>query len=143
MKDFENVVKNATNTWKNVYLLHKPSNFLLSISDKDDKDDQEKDEEGNDEEIINFDTIDDEEEQEQEATEEGTEDDEETDPVKIAATIIASLPYSPRKPMTTSSIETSPPRLIVITSDNKNVQSLFSLVYLSTLLTNVISTSST
>ena len=64
MKDIEHVLKNATNTWKNVYLLHKLSDFdfLVSISDKDDEDNEEKNEEGNDEEAIHFDTIDDEEE---------------------------------------------------------------------------------
>ena len=62
MKDVEHVVKNSTNTWKNVYLLHKSSDFPINISDKDEEDDQEKDEEGNDEEIIHFNNIDDEEE---------------------------------------------------------------------------------
>ena len=41
MKDIEHVVKNTTNTWKNVYLLHKLSDFIVSISDKDDEDNQE------------------------------------------------------------------------------------------------------
>ena len=62
MKVIEHVVRNATNTWKNVYLLHKPSDFSFSICDKDDEDDQEKDEEGNDEETMHFDTTNDEDE---------------------------------------------------------------------------------
>ena len=44
MKDIEHVVKNATNTWRNVYHLHKPSKFLVEVKDDDD-DDEDKDEE--------------------------------------------------------------------------------------------------
>ena len=62
MNDIEHVVKNAKNTWKNVYLLHKLSDFPIKISDKDDEDDQEKHEKGNDEEKTHFDNIEDEEE---------------------------------------------------------------------------------
>ena len=93
MKDIEHVVKNATNTWKNVYLLHKPINSFVSISDKDDDDKEEK----YDVEVTHFDNIDDEEEQKQEATEEETHNVEEIDLVKIVAVIIASLSQSPRK----------------------------------------------
>ena len=54
MIDIDHVVKKERNIWKNVYLLHKPSDFLVSISDKNDENNQEKDEEGNDEEITHF-----------------------------------------------------------------------------------------
>ncbi len=63
LKEIEHVVKNATNTWKNIYLLHKLSAFPKSISDKDDEDEQEKDEEKDDEEkdeVTHFDNVDDE-----------------------------------------------------------------------------------
>ena len=71
LNDIEHVVKNATNTWNNIYLLHKLSDFVVSVSDKDDDDDQEeKDKEKDDEEVTHFDNIDDEEEQGQEAAKE-------------------------------------------------------------------------
>ena len=34
MKNIENFVKNARNTWKNVYLLHKMDDFSVTISKK-------------------------------------------------------------------------------------------------------------
>ena len=55
MKDIEHVVKNATNTWKNVYLLHKTSDFIVNVNDEDDDDKEEKDEEENVEEVTHFD----------------------------------------------------------------------------------------
>ena len=143
MKYIEHVVKNATNTWKNVYLLHKLSDFVVNINENDDEDDQEKDEEENDEETTHFDTSDYEEEQEQDATEEGTHDVEETNPIKIAVVVIASLPHSPRKIVTTSSIEITSTGLIVTTNDNTHIQPIFAPVQLSTSLTHVSSTSST
>ena len=64
LNDIEHIVKNTTNTWKNVYLLHKPSDFVVSVSDKE-GDDDEKTEDGEDdmEEVTHFDTVDDKEEQ--------------------------------------------------------------------------------
>ena len=56
MKDIEYDVKNATNTWKNVYHLHKPSDFLVDVKDDDD-DNDEKDEE-DDEGTTHFVTVD-------------------------------------------------------------------------------------
>ena len=44
MKDIQHVVKNATNTWINVYNLHQPSDFLVDVNDDDD-DENDKDEE--------------------------------------------------------------------------------------------------
>jgi Na+-transporting methylmalonyl-CoA/oxaloacetate decarboxylase gamma subunit len=140
LKEIEHVVKNATNTWKNVYLIHKLSDFLVSISDKDDEDDQEIDEEKIDEEIIDFDNIDDEEEHEQEATKEGTQDVEETDPSKIATIVIASLRHSPRKTVTTSSTKTTSAGLIVSITASTSIQSIFALVHLSISLTEVSNT---
>ena len=42
MKDIEHVVRNATNTWKNVYLLHKLSDFPVNVNDDDDNDDEQE-----------------------------------------------------------------------------------------------------
>ena len=52
LKEIEHVVKNATNTWKNVYLLHKLRNFAINVNYDDDK--EEKDEEKYDEEVTHF-----------------------------------------------------------------------------------------
>ena len=140
MKDIEHVVKNATNTWKNIYLLHKPSDFPIIV---DDNNDDDKDEEGDDEETTNFVTIDYEDYKEQEATKKETQDDEEIDLVKIATIVIASLPHSPRKLVTTSSTDTALTRLTVTISVNTNAQSLFAPIQLSTSLIEMTSTSST
>ena len=111
MKYIEHVVKNAKSTWKKVYLLRKMDDFSATISEKDDDDEKEKnDREENDEETTHFDNIDNEEEREKEAPEEETQDIEENDPIKIVAVVIASLPYSPRKVLTTSSMETASAR---------------------------------
>lgn len=128
LKEIEHVVKNKMNTWKNVYLLHKLSNFPVSLSDKDDEDDQEKDEEKIDEEITHFNNIDGEEEQEKEATKEGTQDVEETDPVKIVATFVTSLPHSPRKIVTKSSTKIASVGLIVSNTASTSIQSIFARV---------------
>ena len=61
MKDIEHVVRNTTNTWKNVYVFRKLSDFLVNVNDEDDDDKGQKDEEENDEEETHFDNIDDEE----------------------------------------------------------------------------------
>ena len=123
MKDIEHVVRNVTNTWKNIYLLHKPSDYPVNV---DDNNDDDKDEEGDDEETTNFVTIDYEDYKEKEATKKETQDDEEIDLVKIATIVIASLPHSPRKLVTTSSAKATSIGLIVTTSVNTNFQSLFS-----------------
>ena len=60
-------------------------------------------------------------EKKEEATEEETQDDKETNLVKIVVVVIASLPHSPSKPVTTSSEEIASIGLIVTTSVNKNV----------------------
>ena len=36
LNDIEHIEKNATNTWKNIYHLHKLSDFLVHVSDKED-----------------------------------------------------------------------------------------------------------
>ena len=46
MKNVESVVKNATNVWKYVYHLHKPTEDPVEIKD-DDSDKEEDDEEDN------------------------------------------------------------------------------------------------
>lgn len=38
LNEIEHVVKNATNTWKNVNLIHRMRNFVVSESDEDDDD---------------------------------------------------------------------------------------------------------
>ena len=43
MKNIEDVVRNENNIWKNIYLLHKKSDFPVQVDDKDDE--EEKDEE--------------------------------------------------------------------------------------------------
>ena len=48
LKDIEHVVRNFTGMWKNVYHLHKQSNFLVEVKD-DDSDDEEEE--------TNFETI--------------------------------------------------------------------------------------
>ena len=122
LKDIENVVKNAIGMWKNVYLLHKKSDFPVEV-----KDDDSYDEEGGKNfETIQFDNEEIEEDKEKEAIEEVKEDDEETDPMRIAVEFIASLPHSQRKLVATSSSEIASMNLIVTIVDTSNVQSLFS-----------------
>ena len=53
VKDIEHTVRNATNTWKNIYHLHKPSDFPVNVND-DDNDDEDKDEEGDGKESTHF-----------------------------------------------------------------------------------------
>ena len=55
MKDIEYVVRNSMNTWRNVFHLHKLSEYPIEI--KDDDDDSDKDED-NDEDSTQFVTID-------------------------------------------------------------------------------------
>ena len=43
MKYIEHVVRNAKNTWKNIYLLHKLGDFIVNVNDDDNDNDQEKD----------------------------------------------------------------------------------------------------
>ena len=125
MKDIEYVVKNATNIWRNVFHLQKPSEYPIEIKDDDD-DDSDKDED-NDEDSTQFVTIDavdyqelmkdDEEEKEEEATEEAKEDEEETNQMKIVVAVISSVPYSPEKLATSSSSEIALASLIVTKID--------------------------
>lgn len=64
LNGIEHVIKNSTNTWKNIYLIHKPSDFVVNISNKDKGDDeQEKDEEIDNEESTLFENVDDNEEE--------------------------------------------------------------------------------
>ena len=119
MKDIEYVVRNITNTQRNVYHLQKPSEHPMEIKDDDEDSTQFF--------MIDYQEImkDDEEEKEKEATKEEKEDDEETNLVKIAIAIIASLPHSPAKPTITSSLEIASKSMIVATTDTSNFQSLF------------------
>lgn len=145
VNDIEHVVRNATNTWKIIYNLHKKSDFFVNVSDKEDDGENEKEEENDDEEVTNYDNIDDE-EQEQEATEEILPDiqsSKETNPKKIIEIVIASLPHSLRKELKTSSSEKATTKLYVSNTANPSTQTIFAPIELSTSLTKVTSTSST
>ena len=113
MKDIEHVVKNTTNTWKNIYLLHKKSDFPIYVSDNDEEDDGE----GEKEEEIEKVTLDDgEEEQEQKATEEELSElqsIEETGPKKIAIVVIDSLPHSSSESLKISSLKKATIELVL------------------------------
>ncbi len=122
IKDIERIVKDAIEEWKGIYHLHNPSDHPSEIKDdeEDDNDDEEV-EEGND--SITMDVIDEdleelmkdkEEEMEEEAKEE---DKEEDDLVKIAVVVIASLPHSPPKRVTSSRLESASAGLIASTSN--------------------------
>ena len=81
LKDIEHVVKNTIGMWKNVYHLHKQSDFLVEVKD----DDSDNEEEGKNSKPIKFDNEEIEEDIEEEATREVKEDDEEIDPMRIVA----------------------------------------------------------
>ena len=53
MKDIEYVVRNATNMWRNVFHLHKLSEYLVEIKDDDD-DDSDKDEDSTQFVIVHY-----------------------------------------------------------------------------------------
>ena len=124
IKDIERIVKDATNVWKGIYHLHKPSDHPVEIKDDDDDEDYEEGKNS-----ITMDVIDEdlqelmkEKEEEEEVEEAVEEDKEEDDPVKIAAAVIASLPHSPPKPIT-STMETTSTSEIVSTSATSIAQS--------------------
>ena len=144
LNDIEHVVRNATNTWKNIYLLHKPSDFVVSVSEKDgDDDEQKEDEEIDDEEVTHFDNVDDEEEQGQEATKEDVQETKAIDPTKIAIVVIVSLPHSSRKVMKTSSSKKTSVGLIMVKIVDTSTQTIFAPIQLNTTLNEVSSASST
>ena len=134
VKDIDHVVKDATNMWKNIYHLHKPSENLVEINDDDDDSDKDEDNEEDNTPSITIDAEeyqdlmkDDEEEKEDEDEEEikEQEEEEESDLVRIATKVIASLPHSLVKTATSSSMETTSASLIVTTRNASSVQSLF------------------
>lgn len=43
MKDIESMVKSTTTTWKKIYNLQQSSDFIIHVSEKDDKEDDEED----------------------------------------------------------------------------------------------------
>ena len=96
MKDIEYLVKNATNTWRNVFHLHKLSEYPMEIKDNDD-DESDKDED-NKEDSTQFVMVD-----YQELMKDDDEEDEERDLVKIVATVISSFPQFLEKLVTSSS----------------------------------------
>lgn len=115
VKDIEDVVKDATSMWKNVYHLHKSSENLVEINDYDDSDKDEDNEEDNTpcvtidvedyQELMKNDEEGKEDEVEEEAKKEEEEEEEESDLVRIAIEVIASLPHSSPKTTTSSSME--------------------------------------
>lgn len=144
IKDIESVVKTTTTTWKNIYNLHQLGDHVVHIDDKDDEDDKDDDDEEDVE--TKDDVIMDDEEQEHEATEENLpkiQSIEETDPKKIVVAIMASFPHSPRKFLMPSSSEKVSTKLVVATTATPCTQPIFAPMQLSTILTEVISTSST
>ena len=42
LEDIEYVVKTTTTTWKSIYQLHQPSDFVVHVDDKDDEDEEEE-----------------------------------------------------------------------------------------------------
>ena len=105
MKNIESVVKHAIDIWRDVFHLNKTTNETIEIKD-DDSDDEDDNiplvpvTEGEMQELM-------EEKEEEEKEEEAKEEDkDEEDPVIIAAEVIAYVPHSPPKTVT-SSMETT------------------------------------
>lgn len=127
VKDIEHVVKDAIDIWKNVYHLHKPSEFPIDIKDGDDDSDDEEDNTS----YVTFNAEDyqalkdDKAEKDEEIDEEDKEGDEENDPVMIVTQVIASLPHSPRKTATSYGMETDSTSVIVTSKDISSTQSPF------------------
>ena len=124
MKNIESVVKHASDVWKDVYHLRKPSEETVEIKDDDSSDNDEDD----------FDNIPSvtvtlgevhaliEEKEEEEKKEEALEEEkDEDDPVRIVAKAIASLPYTP--PNTITSVESTSTSEIVSTIATSFTQS--------------------
>lgn len=101
--------------------MHKQSDFPVDVKD-DENDDKEEE---NYTKPTHFDNEEVEEDKEEKGTKEDKEDDEENDPMKIAPTVIASLPHSATKLAATSSSEIASTSLIVTTTGISNIQSLF------------------
>ena len=70
IKDIESVIKSATTSWKNIYNLHQPSDFLVHVSDKYNEGDKEDDEKDDNEDVETEDANLDDKEEGQEAIEE-------------------------------------------------------------------------
>lgn len=103
IKYIEHVVRDATNMWKNIYHLHKPSDDPVEIKDDDDDSNDEEDNTP----CATF---------EAEEEEEDKEENEEDDPMKIIAEVIVSLPHSPPMPTKSSGLELALLGMIVTTS---------------------------
>ena len=117
-------MKSATNTWKNIYYLHKPSVEPVEIKDDEDDTDEDKEEEALTE-TVQFDNVEVEEDVEEEATKAAKQDDEETNLVKIVVVVIISIPHSLVKVATSRSEIASASLIVTTTTDTSNVQSLF------------------
>ncbi len=108
IKDIEHVVNDATNMWKNIYHLHKPSVDQVEIKDEYSSNSSDESDSapsitvtpGELHAMI-------EEKEEEDKEEEAEEEDKEDDPVKIAAVVITSLPHSLAKPVTSSRLESA------------------------------------
>lgn len=124
LKEIELVIKHVTNIWRDVYHLNKPTDGPVEI--KGDHSDQEDEDDDNiplitvtEEDMQEFMKEKEEEEKEEEAKEE---DKDEEDPAIIVVEVIASLPHSPPKTVT-SAIETPSASEIVSTSATSIAQS--------------------
>lgn len=134
-KDIESVVKSSTIAWKNIYGLHKPSDNVVQIDDKDGEyDDMEEDAEIKDDEIENVDIDDADEEEEQEATGGSLseiQNIEDTDVEKIAVEIMTSLPHSLRKSLLKSSSEKVSTELVEVKTRSPSTQPMFGVTLMS------------
>lgn len=123
LKNIEYVMKVSTNTWKNIYKLHKPSDFFVHVNEKDDDDDEEEDVEKKGDEVDDI-NLDDEEE-EWEATRGSLLDIqsiEETDVEKIVAAVMTSSPHFLRKSLVQYGSEKALTKLVVVTTATLSTQ---------------------
>ena len=92
IKDIENVIRDATNMWKNIYHLHKPSEDPIEIKDNDNS---ESDDFESTPSIIvtpgELHTLMEDVEEEDKEGETLEEDEDEEDPVRIATEVIATF----------------------------------------------------
>ena len=98
LNNIKYVVKVATSTWKNIYKLHQPSDFIVHVNDKDDDGDEEKDAEIKDDKIDDV-NVDDEEERQKytRGSLPKIQIIEENDVENIAAIVMSLFPHSLRK----------------------------------------------
>lgn len=142
MKYIEYVVKATTTTWKRIYKLYQPSDFIIHVDDKDDED-EEEDVETKDDEIddVNLDA-----EEEVHIATGGSlleiQGIEETDVEKIVVAVMASFPHSLSTTLVQSSSEMDSTELVVDTTTIKSTQPSSEYIHLNITMTKVPNTSS-